>query len=72
MSAPFFAVAVYLLVVLVTAPFNPRPAYVVWWAAIVRLIALIVLAGAIGALTLFLFGWINGVGAKTEAKHDSE
>lgn len=61
MSMPYFAFVIYLLVILITAPFAARPTYIVLWTAIARLVALLVLAGGICLPTMFFFGWINGV-----------
>jgi hypothetical protein len=71
-SLPFFYVAIYLLGILITAPFSPRPTSIVLWAAIIRLLLLSGLAGAIGVTTAFFFGWINGVGHKPEVKDNAE
>jgi hypothetical protein len=70
-SVAFFANAVQALFGLLTLGFGPRPARYVWWAIAAMIVGQAVRAAGIATLTLFLFGWINGVGnyAKPEAEN---
>jgi VIT1/CCC1 family predicted Fe2+/Mn2+ transporter len=66
----FGSYAVAGLLQLVRFGFAPRPAQIVWWPIISAVLQLLITTAGVGLLTIFLFGWINGVG--NYAKKDND
>lgn len=65
--SPYLAItfagnALFGLSAFITSGFGPRPTAVVWWVIIVTVLGRLVKVAGITVLTLFLYGWINGVG----------
>jgi hypothetical protein len=68
-SVAFFANAVQSLFGLLTLGFGPRP-QIVWWTVTALILGQLIRVTGVAVLTLFLFGWINGVGNYGEAAKD--
>jgi hypothetical protein len=66
-AVAFFCNAVQSLFGLLTLGYGPRPAYYVWWAVTALILGQLIRVTGVAVLTLFLFGWINGVGNYGEA-----
>jgi len=60
-AVTFAGNAIFGLTAMVTSGLGPRPAQFVLWAIIVTILGRVAKVVGIIMLTLFLFGWINGV-----------
>jgi hypothetical protein len=63
-AGAFGSYAITGLLVLVRFRFAPRTNPIVWWPIISSILGLLISLAGITALTLYLFGWINGVSPK--------